>query len=188
MESTLSRSKLEPGHSGAKKHSRTPRPSVEAAVSLSNQLSLPQDDPGVAILAEMSERLAGHPEWANLLVQQATDCGNGSGTPKRVCNLLQKLKTMVPIAELLCAAAIALRRGQLLTRAVHLSQESWPIEALSKLQDTFDDNISTLEGQHLIAQQIVDALGEDKAMEAFGQAVQYFVAGMTLGAGGGPDQ
>ena len=57
-----------------------------------------------------------------------------------------------------------------------------------KLQETFDDNISTLEGQHLIAQQIVDVLGEGKAMEAFGQAVQYFVASVTLGAGGGPEQ
>ena len=72
MERLLSRSALEPGESGAKKHSRTPRPSAEAAASLGSQLSLPEDDPGVAILSELQAQLQHRIEWATLLDQHAT--------------------------------------------------------------------------------------------------------------------
>lgn len=180
----LSRSAIEPGAKGAKKHSRTPRPSAEAAASLGAHLALPDDDPAVAILAELQEQLQNRMEWGTLLEQQAAEIERNAGTPRRVCNLLDhlfELRNLVSATDILCAVAVALRKGNLLGQAVALSRESWPDEAFSKLEEAWDGLVQSLEGQRSIVEQFVGALGQDGAMKAFRQAVENHCQNMLFG-------
>lgn len=180
----LSRSAVEPGASGAKKHSRTPRPSAEAAALLGARLALPEDDPGVAILAELQEQLQQRMEWAVLLEQQTADIERNAGTPGRVCNLLDKLfelRDLVSTTDVLCAAAVALRKGRLLEKAVQLSRESWSTQAFSKLEEAWEVLQQSLAGQRRIVEQFVEALGQDGATKAFSQAVEICCQDMVIG-------